>query len=257
LRLDVECFHKKSHVLPAWTVRDFVSQSEKLVEIDTNLMTALRKQSSKYGAYWCTDCEKKSGEYDRYASLILRDKNPNVEHSRIKRKLYYHGAMQRGPTIEILSNVDFKKFQNFVFSVILRCELLSRIEGHQIIIKSHFDKMRTIYNDPKLIDDLSYPISIYRSPENDKFKNVTFTARKTRHSGHYRVEFRLAGFHFYVFTSSHSKPNYILQSRVLSTGDVTFVYDSYENYGNFKKDISLLTSIRSSYRANEFDKYNF
>jgi hypothetical protein len=91
-----------------------------------------------------------------------------------------------------------------------------------------------MYDDPNIRDDVTYPINITKSPKDDQLRNVLVLPYLCKLDGHYRVVFRAAGYSFYTYISSHSKPNTILNSRLTKEGTLLMVVMEFQEMGMFK-----------------------
>lgn len=251
-QFEVEKLHQRSHVLPDWMFHEVYSADHKLISLDMNNESAQRRQSATHGSYWCNKCEERSGVDDRYGSLILTDKSPgSPEYSNIQRKTLKKEDLEN-PGIELWTGVDFKRFQNFVFSCVFRGELFSRIERKELIGQKHFSGMKEIYADPRALDCETYPIILVRSPEEDEYRTWSFLPHRTRFGDHNGVMFRGGGFQFQVYVSSHVKPTNVMLARATKLGEIPVIVDHYKNTGSFKGSVPKIGNIIEKYPPAKF-----
>jgi len=127
---EVSQFHKRSHIIPEWMYTSCYDEKHKLLEVSRVSQKIVKKQKGLYSSFICSKCEKETQKYDHYASLILTERSSNSdEYKSIRRK--YFSEYYRGANIEYWKweKIDFKKFQQFVFSVVLRTYFAGSLNG--------------------------------------------------------------------------------------------------------------------------------
>jgi len=203
---NVNEFHKRSHLIPEWMYTDCYDEKHKISELSS--VKLCKKQKGIYSSFMCKKCEEETQKYDRYASLILTDRSPNSDEYKSIKKSHFEDN-QSGEKIKAVKweNIDFKKLQKFVFSVILRTHFAGKFNGDMALSKKHLDGILAIYrNEDELsLDDSSYPILITEFHKNE-LNNYVFLPCIKKQVGHHIIEFSASGYLFNVFVSSHSKP---------------------------------------------------
>lgn len=234
-------FHKRSHVLPEWMYTEIYNEKHKLIEISKEKQRATKKQKGFYFEFICEDCEKATQTYDRYASLILTNRSPNSpEYLSVRRKFFPIKYPGEDLSLEQWYNLDFINFQKFVFASILRAHFSGSIKGCAQLNNFHSEKIFSLYNSKKTLDDNSYPIVIYKLKNNDPFKHQVVLPYFKRYSGHHLIEFMGNGYIFNLFVSSHKKPDFVDLFRLKIDGSVLFPLMNFKDMGLFAKTLHLV-----------------
>ena len=127
----VQEFHKRSHLLPEWMYSDCYDDRHKVLEVSRAKEKATKRQKGIYSEFICKECEKETQKYDHYASLILTNRSPeSPEFRSVKRKHFKERDENEILEFERWENIEFKKFQKFVLSTILRTQFSGNIAGH-------------------------------------------------------------------------------------------------------------------------------
>ncbi|MCG8688469.1 MAG: hypothetical protein MI892_26605 [Desulfobacterales bacterium] len=244
---EVEEFHKKSHLIPEWMYKGMYNDRHKIVDIRLHENRASKKQKGYYDEIICESCEKESQKYDHYSSLILTDRSPNSsEYKAIKRQLVNSiGGYEIKETL-LLHNVDFLKFQKFVFICILRSHFAELKNGKYLLIDKHFNKILNLYQSNQ-IDDSSYPIMVVKYKNDDGWQKMITLPHVDKKNGHHIIEFSGGGFFFWVFVSSHKKPSYVDTISLKQNGFMCLLQEYVEDCGTFK---SVLPSLQKIAREN-------
>ena len=253
---EVVRFHGRSHVIPDWMYQDAYAPNHKVIEVDLEGIHAARKQTGTHGAFWCNDCERGSNLGDTYASLILTDKSLAAPQRQKITKHLVEAGVEAGQLVraELWSGIEFKLFQSFIFSVILRGALFQRERGEEILAPKHFERIRSLYRDPLAIDDEAYPVNVIQSPPNDLHKNWIALPFQDHVEGHSRVVFRGAGFQFYVYTSSHRKPDYIEQTSLRAQGTIPIPFQEFSSTGVYRASEPSLREVYSRFPSSKFKR---
>ena len=206
----VSRFKSNSHVIPEWMYKkgEMYDEKGRMLKF-SNLKTSEPKknfiQKGYRGAFICEDCKEETGKLDSYASLIFKDINSC---SIIRKEQKFKDKIQSNDPIKrcwLWSNFDFKKIQNFIYSIYLRQHFFNLSKNEKgIIIDNHLNQLLKLYRSDS-VDDKSYPIYIfyYDKTESDFYKSIV-PPYKHKMSGHYVLRFGAGGFEFIVKTSSHS-----------------------------------------------------
>src|ERR1700728_4021803 len=88
----VEKFHPKSHIIPEWAYKDLYDETHRVAAMDLKDVSDEPEQKGRYETYWCDECEKKSGVYDKYAGILLGGRNPNSKDNLSVTKTKMEGA---------------------------------------------------------------------------------------------------------------------------------------------------------------------
>jgi len=109
---------------------DCYNGNHKVLEVSRSEEKVTKKQKGVYCSFICDSCEKDTQKYDRYASLILTNRSPETDKFKsIKRTYYKKNNGDDKSEFGLGEHIDFKKFQNFIFAVILRTHFAGRIKG--------------------------------------------------------------------------------------------------------------------------------
>jgi len=204
---EVNQFHKRSHLLPEWMYTECYDEKHKLLEVSRVNQKVAKKQKGFYDSFMCSECEEETQKYDHYASLILTVRSPNSnEHKSIRRTYfseYFRGIKNEYSKWE---NIDFRKFQQFVYSIVLRTHFAGKMDGIITLNRKHLDGILGIYRDKSQSDDFSYPILLTEYQKEDKLRDHIIIPFINKNGGHRIIEFSGAGYLFRVYVSSHSKP---------------------------------------------------
>ena len=207
--------------------KDCYDDKHKAIRVMLKDQHVNKAQKGFYAEIICGDCEKESQVYDHYASLILTSHAQSTNGY----KSITHSVHKEYSRWE---NIEFKKLQNFVYACLLRTQLFEQREGKELIIPKHFNAIRKLYNDDSLINDYSYPIITIKIPEDDKFRNIVILPFKKKVAGHHVIEFSSLGFCFWIFVSSHKKPDWVYNLRLNKNGGMYLIHMNYQETGTFK-----------------------
>jgi hypothetical protein len=243
---DVPSLHKKSHLIPEWTYQNCYNDNYKLVHISIKDEVAAKKQKGLYDEIVCENCESKSQIYDRYASLILSlQLVSSNEYSSIKKSVNKDDQMG----YEYWENVDFQKLQKFVFICLMRTELSLRNSGESLLPEKHFNKIRKLYHNNKLADSTSYPIMLLKYLDADGFKDIDFIPFVNKRDGHHQIQFSCAGYEYWVYVSSHRKPEYVSSLCLNSNNTITVLHTSIRDTGPFRNARPTLIKMEGRFHS--------
>jgi hypothetical protein len=234
--------------MPEWMYTDCYDEGHKVIEVSRLDEKATKRQKGIYHSFICKKCEGETQKYDRYASLVLTARSPMTkEYASVKRD--YVCERYEGSNLEFAKwqGLDFRKFQNFVFSVILRTHFAGRIEGPILLTQKHLDGILAIYKGGQL-DDASYPILLLEYPKDDKLRNHIVLPYVTKRMGHHIVEFAGGGYAFNIYVSSHAKPRYVRPLSLKTDGSAYSVIESFSNTGLFKVAAEVVKSVKTAPR---------
>ncbi len=201
---DVPKFHPNSHVIPEWMHKIAFGKNKAHYTYDPKQQSLKITQSGYKKSIICWTCEERFAKDDRFASLVLGKKPAdstvkNIADEKIGMVMTQHGDQ---PGI-VLTLIDFKKMQNFVFSVMLRGHLAETGEESSLLGEKHYRKLRGMYFDDALLDEATYPILIYKINPNDRFRAVVSQPYRQRSTGNNLITFRGAGYEFHIVVQSH------------------------------------------------------
>lgn len=233
---NVDSLHRRSHLVPEWMYKDMYNEKRKLINVNLSKEFVKKEQKGIYDEIICRDCESISQEYDRYASLLLTERSPNAkEHSEVIRKYQEVNGNSRPLKYSFWSNLDFLKYQKFLFVCVLRAYFSSLKKGKPLLVEKHFKGILDLYNSEDRIDDSSYPILTIKYSNTDGSDNVVFLPFTNRKDGHYFIEFTGAGYGFSVYVSSHKKPSYIENLSLKKNGSMYMIHEEIQRTGTFGK----------------------
>lgn len=244
----VRSLHKRSHLVPEWMYRHCYDKKHKIIHVDLDKGLSNKRQKGCYREITCEECERTSENYDRYGSLVLTSRAPNTpEHKIIVRKDFQFKNILRGVSYYSLwENIDFNKFQRFVFACILRTHLAKRSQGQYLLIEKHFNNIRRIYTERTIVDDSSYPIVVFKYPD-DGIKDLVYLPYINRGDGHHVIDFAGGGYSFWVFVSSHKKPSHINSLTLKKNGSMYVIQIPFEERANFRSMSSKLSILFEQY----------
>lgn len=240
-------FHKRSHLLPEWMYTECYDQKHKLLEVSRADQKLAKKQKGFYGSFMCSECERETQKYDHYASLILTTRSPNSpEYRAVRRKCFseFHRGVRHD--FSRWENLDFKKFQQFVFAIILRTHFAGKMDGVLSLSTKHLDAILNIYRDNSRIDDSSYPILLTEYPREDKLRSHIVVPFINKKGGHHTVDFVGAGYLFQVYVSSHSKPRFAESLRLKADGSVFVINMFLQEMGLYKNMVELVHTAKNT-----------
>ena len=196
----VSNFKSNSHIIPKWMYIEsgIFDEKKRTIHIDTNETKRSVRQDGLKGSFFCNNCEEKTAALDSYASHLFK-KTVN-SHSPFKKEELKTNEF----LVQKWSGFDFKKIQNFIYSICLRQHFdnISKNKEGLITSDKHLSNLLNLYQSDSLIDYLSYPIIIC-SYKRSKFSNLNFTPYVKKFNGHRAILFMTCEFHFYIKISSH------------------------------------------------------
>ncbi|NOX33743.1 MAG: hypothetical protein GXP56_08385 [Deltaproteobacteria bacterium] len=217
------------------------NENHKLIEISREKQKATKKQKGFYFDFICKTCEKRTQNYDRYASLVLTNRSPNSPESlSVKKERFLGNHRDEGLSFEQWNNLDFEKFQKFVLASILRTHCSGCIKGDIQLNKSHFKQIFSVYENKTALDDELYPIVLYRLKDSDPFKRHVVLPYFKRYAGHHLIEFMGAGYVFNLYVSSHRKPEYVNLFRLKKDGSLTLPLMDFKQMVLFQRTLDLV-----------------
>lgn len=246
---EVDCLHKKSHLIPEWMYKDAYDDNHKLISVDLNNEYARKRQKGFYDQIICTACEIQSQKYDQYASLVLTDRSTDSkEYLAVSRKdeVAYKGGKKL--KFSIWENIDFPKLQKFVFACLLRTHFSMLNSGNYLLIDKHYKKIRNLYLDQRSNDDSTYPILLNKYIKDDiGFESILIPPFKNKKDGYFIIEFSGASFLFWVYVSSHKKPCDAHNLRLKADGSCYILKHEFRQTGTFKVSSNHLHDIAKNY----------
>jgi hypothetical protein len=231
--------------------RDCYDEGHKIIMVSRLGRKATRRQKGIYDSFICEECEGETQKYDHYASLVLTARSPQVdEYISVKRE--YVCKKYEGKKLEFAKweGLDFRRFQNFVFSIILRSHFAAGLGGPLSLSQKHLDGILAIYKGSQP-DDASYPILLLEYPRSDELRNHVVLLYMIKKAGHYIIEFAGGGYAFNVYVSSHAKPGYVRSLSVKSDGSTYFVIEPFRSTGLFKSSVQIVKSLEGFPRLNQ------
>ena len=205
-------FKIKSHIIPKWMYEPVYDGKHRAAQIGTHIVPSI-VQDGKKGDFICEHCEEKTSKLDGYASKILKP----LKLKEIMKPSELNGL----PCIPKNRIKNFKKFQNFIFSIFLKNYFydIEYFLNYPIAsndgLKNHMNNLLEIYNSSK-IDFDSYPITIGKININEycfsnSDPNANYSVADTvqfKYQGHYFHAFTACGLIFFIKLSSHNFPDF-------------------------------------------------
>ena len=194
-------FKTNSHVIPEWMYRGVKIYDEKgkAIQLDLANQKKLFFQKGYRGDFICNNCEQRTAELDRYASLIFKDRSFCPKGIK-KTKKNLDELSEK--IVHIWDGLDFKKIQNFIYSICLRQHFYNLSQGEKgLIINKHLSLLLKLYHSNQM-DDESYPIFIIYLDESEKNKYI-ISPYVDKNSGHHIITFLACGLWFIIKVSSH------------------------------------------------------
>ena len=247
----VENLHSRSHLLPEWMYKDVYNDRHKLVNVDFTKEYVKTGQKGVYDEIICSTCEHESQQFDHYASLLLTNRSPTSnEYLSVIRN--YQEIVRNGETHKYSHwrNIEFLKLQKFVFICILRTHFSNLKNGKPLLIKKHFNNIRNLYKSDNVVDDRSYPIIALNYLNNNGFEDIVLLPFSNKKDGHFFIELAGSSFNFAVYVSSHKRPLYVNNLRLIENGSLYIIHDYMENTGTFRNTKSGVVNI-----AEKFPKF--
>ena len=197
------------------------------------------RQKGYRGKFMCDNCEQKTAELDRHASRIFKDEN--YPQGFIKQEKPLNTRFEK---IYLWKGFDFKKVQNFIYSICLRQHFYNLSKGRKgVIIKEHLCPILNLYRSES-IDDKSYPVSIiYFSRDSEFYKPPIISPHIDKMSGHHVIQFAACGFQFIVKVSSHARGFDKAVPRLESNGSAYVVQINAEDSKMMKRAIHKLRNF--------------
>lgn len=220
----VEKLHKKSHLLPNSLCKNIYNDRHKAIKIEDEKPSKV--QNTFYDKIICRPCEEYSQKFDHYANHVLRnDSQESNKYSKICRENY---KTDSNISYSIWKNIDFHKFQKFVFICILRTHFWElKRKNKPLLMDGDFNSIRNIYLSDELIDEESYPITMLRLLDRDGTeKLVVLPYYFNEKKGEPLIEFLLEGYIFTVYVSSHKKPNFADKLTIKKNGEL-YVFNTW------------------------------
>ena len=243
----VSHFKTNSHVIPEWMYKgsDIYDAKGRIVEFDFPNHKKILHQKGYRGNFICSNCEEETAKLDHYASLIFRSNNyspPGFQ----KTEKYPDEYVKQTPAspllekIQFLDGFDFKKIQNFVYSICLRQHFYDLSKNKKsLIISKHLSPILNLYHS-NCIDDESYPIFILCFSRDTELYKPIVSPYVDKMNGHYIIQFGACGFQFIVQTSSHKGLFSNSSIKLKSDGSIYIGQIKPENSGMLKKVIFQL-----------------
>lgn len=247
---EVSDFHPNSHIIPEWMYEEN-SYDEKHRAIGLNLDNLEKEnnvQQGYRGSFICRTCETNFSKNDRYGSLLLSSKGKD---SKIQKDLVVETRTCQtdvGNTeVSFWSNFKFKELQNFIFSILIRDHLWRKANNRAQLNDEHYQKIKILYLNETLIDDVSYPILVVKLVKNGMPSRGVFLPYVYRFVGDHRAyAFKGAGFLFHTLISSHRKPPSTEVQKIQKDGNVCIVHMPFEDTDIFKKVLPRILKIRET-----------
>src|SRR5579859_7341197 len=160
---EVPDFHSNSHIIPEWMYENSYDDKHRAVSLNLDDLKKDLVQQGLRGSFICSACEVKFSKDDDFGCQLLTKK---VKNSKVQKDLIVETKicqLEIGNTeVSFWRNFEFKKFQNFIFSILIRNHLWKRTSQEKRLNEDHFQKIKYLYLNEALIDDVSYPIVIVK-----------------------------------------------------------------------------------------------
>ena len=108
------------------------------------------------------------------------------------------------------------------------------MQGEISLSERHLNRIHAIYNDTNSTDHNSYPIVIWKFPEEDFLNNHVVLPYFKKQSGHHILEFSGAGYLFNVFISNHTKPKYVQSLCLKNDGSIILADIEFKKSGLYR-----------------------
>lgn len=226
----VQEFHPKSHIIPEWMYKSNYDGIHRMDKYDPDSLKKGTAQKGYWKSFICSDCESLFAKDDDFAANMFVENSK----SEVRKKLRIQIIKDiDGSKFSIWENREFKKIQNFVFSVIIRWYLSKIIlVKNRNLTDDHYQKIKKIYLEDN-IDEDSYPIVITKIEALDKIYPVMLPLIEIK-EGHNACWFMGGGYNFFTFISKHLKPFDLMEYRLRANGKFTMVHDELGNTNIFE-----------------------
>lgn len=242
----VESLHKKSHILPEWFYKGYYDEKHKIIELGFKNTQLRKPQKGIYKSIICKPCEEMTQKYDHYASLILTDRSPkSPEYLSVNRKFFDH-TDKHG--YSLWSNIKFKKFQKFIFLIMLRAHYAEKQKNKYLLINKHHDKIKEICLNDNHLDDKSYPILVTNFPKDDEYRDNIIMPYKNKLNDHYAITFSGGGYLFFIYVSSHRKPQCVDSLKLKKDGSIYVLHTPFQQSGVYKSSLTSILEIVKKYK---------
>jgi hypothetical protein len=212
-------FHPGSHIIPKWMHKLSFGNQSRTYNVDLHEQTMEITQDGVKGSFICHKCEIRFSKDDQYGSYIFKPwknpRGPNVNVAQVKVINSNAGLINAVD----LKNLNFKRMQKFILSVILRGHMYLTQEGRELLGEKHFSKIRTVYSNESNLDDSIYPILINKIDTTDPLWNTVIEPYRGRGtSGMNLVSFTGGGYQFHVVVQGHNPAKEAIGFRLKSDG---------------------------------------
>lgn len=251
---EVECFHKKSHIIPDSMHESAYDEKHRIVSVIVPIEKVKSEQTGAKNSIICNECENLTNDRaDRYAAVLFKNHPKNlVEYYGFQKRIGWLDAREKA---EFWEKLDFKKLQNFVFITVLRNELHLRTQGKKIIGEKHFERIKCIYNDDNFIDSEKYPIVILKNtPNEEDYKDVIAMPSEFELGNHRGVLFRVMGYVFMLFVASHKKHSPYERFFLQTDGRLIIRYEKFLSHKNNRKAYTNLARLMTDYKNRQNQK---
>ena len=187
---------------------DIYDEKGRIIELDfqNNKKTLLQK--GYRGNFICDNCEKQTAVLDSYASKYFKSESYPKEFKKqekfsdvVNQKLFAATGLEK---IYFWNGFNFKKIQNFIYSICLRQHFYNISKNKKgLIIDKHLYPILNLYRS-EFIDDETYPICILCFPKKKLLYKSIITPYVDKINGHFVIQFTACGFYFILKISSHS-----------------------------------------------------
>ena len=205
----VQNFKPNSHVIPEWMYKgaDMYDEKGRIVKLDFSDNKKSFVQKGYRGKFICDNCEKQTAKLDSYASRLFKNGNyskkfekQEIFSEKISKQNFFENRIEKG---ELWKGFEFKKIQNFIYSIYLRQHFYNLSKKEQgLFIEKHLSPILELYHSDT-IDDKTYPIFILCFLRESSYKLI-ISPYVDKINGHHVIQFTAYGFYFILKVSSHS-----------------------------------------------------
>ena len=223
----------EAHIIPKFMYKKMKDENHSFYDITYNLDTKETKskktQKEDYDKnILCSDCDNGiiGGIYENYAKEALYGENLNPE---IAPKCENFMNPNDGTEYSICKNIDYTKMKLFLLSLLWRASISARPTFNQVSIGiKHEEIIRKMLYENIEPAETEYPIIItsFMRTEN-KLDNMIFQPKRIKYKdglNGYSFLIDSLEFIFFVNSTNHKLPEYVLKSTIRHIGEMTTLH---------------------------------
>ena len=244
----VQDFQSNSHIIPEWMYKEskIYDNKGRCIALDLKQKKRNFYQNGSKGKFFCTNCEKNTSILDNYASQIFKTHTKPMKNVIVEQRKTPDGLL-----FQQWSGFDFKKMQQFIYSICLREHFyrISKSEKKLIAPDKHLFNILRLYKTDDM-DYLSYPIVIVRYNES-MYANIVERPYVDKHEGHHVILFKAGGFQFFIKVSSHSSSFFDKKLILKPPGQIIVCQKKYEEMNLWKARHYQLNQFIMEWKNND------